>query len=264
MSRVTRSSNKNNSRDSEDPMSSLDTSELSAESKRIVCCLIRYLDDKLGHLMTSKFQQLDSMQSTINSLQSRIEKMEDEFDSASAYERRDLLVISGEVPNHTIGENCREIVRDLLKNETNLNVDAGDISIAHRIGAKLKKQGPDQRSIMFKLVRRDLKSDILHACRTNKPKFFVNESLTPIRNRILYALRRAKKKFPSHIHHCRSFDGNVTVFMHSTERSSYSPNDTNQSSKLRKLIVNTRKRLEDFLNNELSSSLEGISVEWND
>ena len=137
-------------------------------------------------------------------------------------------------------------------------INAHDISSAHRIGAKPRRQGPDTRKIMFKLVRRDLKRDILGACRSAKPDFFVNESLTPTRDKIYFILRKAAKKYPNLIHHCRTFDGNVTVFIKPSRAA------RGITTKLPKLTINTRSKLQEFLLKSLSSSLEDLGVQWGD
>lgn len=106
----------------------------------------------------------------------------------------------------------------------------------------------------MKLCRRDLKTDILSACRQIRPKFYINESLTPARNTIMYALRKARKKFPAKISFCRSYDGNISAFL-----------PTNLSDgpyRFRKVTINSRIKLEEFLSSELSSSLQDIGVEW--
>jgi len=143
---------------------------------------------------------------------------------------------------------------DLLKNKTNFIIHKDDISVSHRIGAKPKKQGPDLRKIMFKLVRRDLKPDILNACKSIKPDFYVNESLTPIRDRVYYLLRKVAKNNPKVIHHCKALDGNVTVFLY--DRS------TRTSQRLQKVVVNSRLQLQEFLRRTLSLSFEDLGVDW--
>ena len=93
-----------------------------------------------------------------------------------------------------------------------MNVNPADISIAHRIGRK--PNGRDRRHIIFKLCRRDLVGDIFEACKATKPPFYINTSLTPLRNKILYGLRLLKRKFPTVVKGCRSTPtGEVTVFI---------------------------------------------------
>jgi len=231
----------------------LEVEGLSEDGKKIVRCLTSYFDS----VLKSKLDQIDSMRNHIQSLESRIHKLEDAADEASAYERRDTLIMSGNIPPCRRDDDCKSIIIDLLKSKTNLVIRGEDVSVAHRIGSKPKVQGPDKRRIMFKLVRRDLKSDILDACRASRPDFFINESLTPLRDRIYYVLRKANKKYPNVIHHCKTFDGNVAVFLQPV-RVMRGPSKL----PLQKVTVNTRRRLVDFLHSTVSSSFEDLGIEW--
>jgi len=170
--------------------------------------------------------------------------------------------VSGNIPQVEAGEDCKSIVTNMFKNKINLIIHSNDISSAHRIGPKSRKQGPDMRKIMFKLVRRDLKSDILNACKSTRPDFYVNESLTPNRDKIYYILRTAAKKYPHLVHHCKTFDGNVTVFMKPLRPTRGSQN-VYKDLRLPKFTLNTRSKLQEFLTESLSSSFDDLGVQWN-
>ena len=105
----------------------------------------------------------------------------------SAYECRDTLIISGDVPAVNDNKNCYHIVTTLLHNGIRLQLHPDGISTAHYIGRKPALPSTDKRGII-KLCRRDLKQDILSACREFKPSFYINESLTPTRSTFMYAL----------------------------------------------------------------------------
>jgi len=188
-------------------MNPIDVTGLSEDGRKIVDCLVTYFDN----VLKAKTELIDKMNIRIRHLESRIEKLEEVQDEACAYDRRDTLVMSGNVPPVSANENCKDIIRDLLTSRANLVIDANDISMAFRVGSKPKRQGPDKRNIIFKMVRRDLKSDIRDACKSATPDIYVNESLTPVRDKIFFVLRKAKKSFPQIIHHCRTFDGNVCI-----------------------------------------------------
>lgn len=175
--------------------------------------------------------------------------MEEKIDDADAYERRDTVIVSGKaVPTVTDGESCLQIVSDLLKNELKLIVPATDISTAHRLGKRPATQQPDNRSIIVKLCRRDLKKDILDACRQLKPEMYVNESLTPTRNTIMYVLRKAKRKCPDKISGCISIDGRVCVFVKP-------PNPDAPGARNSRMFVNTPHKLELFCHDILETPL---------
>ena len=83
-------------------------------------------------------------------------------------------------------EDCKFIVLEQIRENTPLELAIEDISMAHRIVVKPKIQGEDKGNIMFKLCNRDVKQNILKSCKVVKPnKFYINESLTPLRNTIL-------------------------------------------------------------------------------
>ena len=145
-----------------------------------------------------------------------IEALKGKLDSNEQYERRDALILSGPaVPEVSEREDCKHIVRGLLRDETRLNIDAADISIAHRVGRK--PTGRDKRQIIFKLCRRDLVGEIFQACKRTRPPFYINTSLTPLRNKILYGLRQLKRRYPDIVKGCRSTPtGEVNVFIKET------------------------------------------------
>ena len=182
---------------------------LSKEGQHIVSVILAGFQA----IMMRKSQEVADLQRTVKVMHDRIEKLEEIVDNNSSYERRDTLVISGDIPPAKENENCATIVSELVREQLSLNLKREDISTAHRIGRKPLPGKVDKRGIIFKLCRRDIKRDILFACREQKPKYYINEHLTPIRNTILYALRKAKAKHPVKVSSCRSVDGNVTVYL---------------------------------------------------
>ena len=166
----------------------IESAELSQEGKQIANVIISNIVNYFEGILKKRDEQLTSLSKQINTLQDRVVTLEEKLDSESSYERRDALIISGEVPAVEEGEDCKKIVCEILKQHIRVNLQPTDISISHRIGMKPKKQEPDKRNIIFKLCRRDLKPDILNACREFKPPFLINESLTPTRSKIMYVL----------------------------------------------------------------------------
>ena len=229
----------------------LDITKLSPEHKELFRCLTLYFEQ----LMTKKDEKIKKLEDHVNNLKNRVDSLEREIDENAAYLRRETLIASGEVPNCTPNENCKAIIVTMLQ-EVKLNVNANDISVAHRIGHP-RKQGPDRRNIFFKLCRRDLKYDILNACRQHRPKFYINESLTPNRNKILLILRRARKKHPTKIKSIRSYDGSISVYLSPIGRQT--PADL-PLSQLRRITVNTRRELDVLLERELQTTVEELDL----
>ena len=166
-------------------------------------------------------------------------------------------MISGHVPEVRDQENCNSIVRNLLK-DVHINIPETEISTAHRLGKRPINGKPDKRNIVFKLCRRDIKRDILDACRQQKPRYFVNESLTPTRSTIMYVLRKVKREHPDIIGNARSYDGNITVWLPSSSSVSSS------QPKFNKLLVNTRNKLEELLQDKLACNSDKFVERWPD
>ena len=186
-------------------------------------------------------------------LRSVVSKLEEKIDDTDAYERRDCLVISGEqVPAAETGENTVEVVNRLIKDKLKINLSPTDVSTAHRLGRKPVSQAPDRRKIIMKLCRRDLKKDILYACKQTRPGFFINESLTPTRNTILFALRKMKRTSDSSVVQGTStLDGKVFAWVKSQG-----------SSRDLRVSVNTKAQLEEFSTKYLGKPLTDFVDDW--
>ena len=228
----------------------VDMSKLTPDGREIVSCIIAYF----SNLVKLKDEKLSELEERTVSLERKVQSLESELDSTNAYERRDTLVMSGNIPEFSVGENSKALVRDILRDKARLNVDIHDLSVAHRIGQKPKNQAADKRNLIFKLCRRDLKFDILNACQQQRPDIYVNESLTSTRSNVMYILRKAREKHRDKISHCRTFDGKVTVFMNTPK--------SGPTEKKRKLVINTRDSLERFLREELKTTIEVLGVQW--
>ena len=158
-----------------------------------------------------------------------------------AYERRDTLFISGKtLPVVENGEITSYICSQLMKEKLKINLNPADISISHRIGRKPASQAEDRRNIILKLCKRDVKHTLLSACRKTKPRdFYLNESLTPVRGKIMYALRRMKRESNGRVTGVSSFDGRVVAWVKNAAGSSPGSRDL-------KISVNNMRSLQDF------------------
>ena len=77
---------------------------------------------------------------------------------------------------------------------------------------KIPTDTSDRRNILMKLSNLDTKNDLILSCKRAKPNgLYVNEDLTPVRAKILYTIRQAKKKLPHKIAGHGSINGRVTV-----------------------------------------------------
>ena len=126
-----------------------------------------------------------------------VQNLTERLDDSDAYEWRDTFVMSGDSqPVVSDDENTSEVVCNSIKKNLKIVVKESDISVVHRLGKKNPGQQLDRRSIIFKLCRHELRSDLISACKSARPKdFYINECLTAIRWTIQYGIRRAKRRF---------------------------------------------------------------------
>ena len=226
----------------------IDTCSLSEESKTVVALIINHINE----VMKVKDEQIAALEKTVTSMQEKIRSLEIQIDSNSAYDRRDTLVLSGDIPESRPDENCKEIVRDVIKNQARLIIHENDISTAHRLGRKPENSNRDKRSIIFKLCRHDTKREIMSACKVQKPSFYINEHLTPTRGTIMFALRKARQMDPTKIGAARSHEGNISVFIPSEE----------EGRNGRRMACNTRSALDEILQDHLGITSQQFVNKW--
>ena len=144
----------------------------------------------------------------IGDLRKTVREMQFEMDAHAQYSRSENFKIHG-IP-YTKGENTNDIVKKVVKN-IGLPFDDKDISVSHRLMSKeqMDKQiTPANRdkkvpAIIVRVINRDIKAKIL----TNRKNLALNpecpadikgatmyEDVTPLRSRIMYALRHRNNK----------------------------------------------------------------------
>ena len=243
---------------SDDDSDELNLDNLSADGKIIVAAITAQLDlfrAEFLNKLVEKDKEIDNLKLEVNTLKVKIANMEEIIDDADAYERRDTLIFSGDaIPQFKTGENCRDIVCNLAKDKLNLQIAHTDVSTSHRLGKKPEDQRVDKRNIIVKLCRRDLKRDLINACKEKKPDLFINENLTPLRNTIMYALRKIKGKFPNIVTGSASFEGRVFVWIKKPPL----PSDPAGTERKSRIPINTKFKLEDFCNKFLNTPLDTI------
>ena len=190
-------------------------------------------------------------------LHKKIEKLEDKIDCNDAYERRDTVILSGKaVPPVGRDEDCSLLTCKLIKDKLNYVISPNDISVVHRLGDKKISQGPDRRNIIVKFCRRNSKVDIVAAARRMKAEnFFINESLTPVRQTIAYVLRKAKSQFPAIISGSTTLDGKNYVWLKP-------PNSSAPDARPVRHAVYTYDRLVQFCTKSLGKPLSHFLDTW--
>ena len=141
-----------------------------------------------------------------------------------------------------------------MKDQLRLEFSSNDISSAFRLGKAPKTQKSDKRNIIVKLCRKDLKRDILSACRQMKPKFYANESLTPLRSTILYVLRKMRRLHNNRIRGCSSIDGKVCAWVR--------PQGAQVATRDVRVFINNRDKLASFCKQHTGEELSKFIDNW--
>ena len=264
-----------------------DLSKMSEDSKAIMKFMQAKHDElksdlnEFKSLMTVREEKIDQLQSEISevksllavrdncivdlkcevsSLKQKVTKLENLIDDEDAYVRRESLILSGTmVPTSQAGENCANTARQVIKDKIKFELNPADISVCHRLGPKPVNQSPDNRPLVVKLCRRDIKRQILFAKRDNADPartLFVNESLTPKRRTIMYTLRQIKKAHPNIVTGCNTLEGRCFAY---TKMPTSLPNSRAHD---RKHVINTHSALIDFCREFVKKPLDDFLSSW--
>ena len=237
---------------------------LSADSKLLIALLREEFSKLNGEIVDSrnhftqilseKQEEVESLKCEVDTLKSKILKLEQAVDDADAYERRDTVIVSGPgIPVFERGENSSELVREAIQSNLQLNVSPTDISTAHRIGGKPANQSPDKRSFIVKFCRRDLKRDVIFASKNQRrvqqnQKIFVNDNLTPLRRSIFKTLRHIRREHPTIIKGVGVYEGKIFAYTNSE--------GTNPDRKDKRHLINSKECLSNFCINFIKKSLD--------
>ena len=178
------------------------------------------------------------------------------MDEKDVSDRSNAIIISGfNIPVAQPGENSSSVVRNILKDKLSINVSPVDIIKSFRIG-KNSPHANIVRNFHVKLSKQQLKNDSIATSRSVKPdQLFFNGSLSPIRNSIMYVLRKAKKDFPNIVSGCNSIYGSVYAWIKS-------PNHGAPGARDSKMRINDHNKLEYFCTEIIGSSVEIYILEW--
>ena len=219
--------------------------------------MLKEFRNEFVNLFKQQDEKILKIQSENRELKQKLEKLESRIDENDAYERKDTVIVSGTaVPPVERNEDCATLACDLIKRNLNYVVLPTDISTVHRLGEKKSTQGPDRRDIIIKFCRRDSKVNLIAASRRVKAnQFFINESLTPLRQTIAFILRKAKREFPEKISGSSTLDGKNYVWIPP-------PNPNAPGAKATRLAVHTHDRLTKFCEKTLGKPLSHFIDSW--
>ena len=230
---------------------------------------INSLEEELVTLkmdMTSVVSEVESLKKVNTSLKHKI-------DATEAYERRDTIIISGDIPDYFPEENTANVAVDIIRRKfPSVPCENVDISIAHRVPSKRKENGrPKAMNIYVKLVRRDVKKKLVAASRDQAKnrannKTFINESLTPQRSTVFHALKDMRKKHPDKIKGVTTIEGQVHCFTprDGQDTSAARPQDA-ANRRLRndvRHVINSQEDLQTFCEVYIKKPLEDFVSNW--
>ena len=190
------------------------------------------------------------MEIEVSALRKQIVKLEERIEDGEAYERRDALIISGsKLPPARENEDCVQVVRNLTRQHLNLSIPENEISIAHTLRSSNTPSSSNNRSIIVKFCRRNMKSDVMNAARRLKVQnLFINECLTPTQRKIGFVLRKAKREFPSIVSGSTTFEGKHHVWTKPLNPNAAGARDS-------KHIISSIDRLESFCSRVLNKPM---------
>ena len=168
-------------------------------------------------MLEARDREIEDLKLQNTNLELAIQSLEDEKDRAEQYSRKDSVILSGPaVGPMTTDEDTRDHVVALIKDKLKVEITHTDISTTHRLGPQRRPNNgnSERRNIYVKLVRRDMKKEIIQASK-KQPKnasLVAHESLTEKRRNMLKALQGMKRAFPGRVKGCTSMDGKLYAF----------------------------------------------------
>ena len=207
--------------------------------------------------ISSKNQDFINLQSENAALKKQISLLKSEVNDLNAYGRRECAIFSGNVlPPGSPNENCAKAIAKVVTEKLLIPITENDVSTAHRLGPKSPGQGPDNRKVIAKFCRRDLKNSIMLAARKKRyPGLYVNECLTEQNRSLFYTLRKIKKAHGGFVRSVSTKDGRVYVY---TKPSPDSPDGTRDV----RHFIDSRETLEKFCQVQVKHPIETFLENW--
>ena len=113
------------------------------------------------------------------------------------------------MPPENPDENSAEVIMNVIKDNLHLNITTSDINVAHRLDAE---RAPNKtRPIIVKLHSRQIKTEIMNACITVKPKLYINESLIPKRRSLFKIIWEIRKQHRDLFQQCYTQEEKIYV-----------------------------------------------------
>ena len=236
-------------------------SKLNQNEKIIVTLLSNKIDQmnsSFASALKERDEKISNLEKEVSSMKIAYDKLENKFEDYEAMARGNTLIISGsDVPASTNNEDCSSVVRYLIRNKLKYSVQDQSVSYAYRLGIPPPTQKPDKGSILVKLENEHIVQSLIRTSKLVKPtNLFFSENLIPKRHSILLILRKLKKDHPVKISGCSAIRGRVYAWIKP-------PNPDAIGARNTRIMINTRKELEDFCTRVLEVNL-GEVISQND
>ena len=234
----------------------IDSSKLTSETKEIFSVLLDFFEN----VIKVKDETIACFETKVSKLQNQVEVLESKLDKNDQYNRRETIVFSGGIPDETPNENCTEKIIRMLEEKVEMKVHPNDICTAHRLG-RVTRGGGTKRKIIVKFCRRNLVEDIFRVCRSQRPSFYANCALTPIRNKLFYATRKLKGLYPRVIKSCRAVRGEIEINVDTSSNSRLRQRAQDRATNNR-ILITSKKQLEEFSTEVLNYDLSSLNINW--
>ena len=129
------------------------------------------IESKFTTIINEKDAIIEDLQATNTALREEVSTLDGKLDALNAYSRKDTIIVSGALPQPAQNEESHNVVRDLLNQKfPSVKIADSDISVAHRLQPKkpIADGSTPPPNIIVKLVRRNLKLQLIKASRTQK------------------------------------------------------------------------------------------------
>ena len=165
------------------------------------CLEVKGLRDELTECktkVTELTKVIENKDTVITELQEENIELQNQTDSSNQYNRRDNFKITG-IP-YRENENLIDVVKSVT-NHIGMEIQEQDISDIHRLPSLTETNGIKTPGIIVRVNRRRVKYGVMDNKKQLRsrphpeyPNVGIYEDLTPLRSRMLYALRNRKNE----------------------------------------------------------------------
>ena len=158
---------------------------------------LKDLREHFKKVIKEKDTEIASLKDKVKGCEATFNEQDERLSSLEQAAIADELIVTQTGLEQSAATDKSKIAQSFT-NKLRIRVSESDIEWARKIG-KVQTSGMDRRPILFKMKDSTKRKEILAACKTVKPQFYVNESLTPYRRKLINVLREIRKEDRSRI-----------------------------------------------------------------